>query len=98
MNMCTNALKLHAIQIEVVNVSLCISISQVPKDTPCSRWIVPFSHWGTSSIGMNHKIFEQTVEGHKHYRHGAIFKAPLYLGQEIHLSFLILIINPSRFN
>ena len=67
------------IQIQVVNVSLCISISQVPKYTSYSRRIVPYSHRGTSSTGMNHKIFEQTTEGYKHCRHEAIFKAPLYL-------------------
>ena len=100
MNMCANALKLQIIQIKVLNVSLCISISRVPKDTSCSRQIFPFSHWGTSSTGMNHKIFEQTPKGYKHYRHEATFKAPLYLrlGRGVHLSFLILIINPSRFN
>ena len=88
------------IQIQVVNVSLCISISQVPKYTSYSRRIVPYSHWGTSSTSMNHKIFKQTAAGCKHYKHGATFEAPLYLllGWGVHLSFLILIINPSRFN
>ena len=88
------------IQIKVVNVSLCISISQVLKDTSCSRRIFPFSHQGTFSIGMNRKIFEQTTEGYKHCRYRATFEATLYLhlGWGVHLSFLILIINPSRVN
>ena len=87
-------------QIKVVNLSLCISISQVPKDKSYSRWIFHFSHRGISSTGMNHKIFEQTIEGYKHFWHRATFEAPLYLSLRwgVHLSFLILIIDPSRFN
>ena len=42
MNICANSLKMQDHINKMVNVSLCTSISQVPKDTSCSRWIFSF--------------------------------------------------------
>ena len=61
MNMYANASKMQDYTNKMVNVS--ISISHVPKDTSCSRWIFPIPigvhlplAWAIESLNKPHRV------------------------------------------
>ena len=63
MNMCANALRMQDHTNKMVNISLSISISQVPKDTSYSRWIFPIPigvhlqlECGIKSLNKPHRV------------------------------------------
>ena len=91
MNMCANALKMQDHTNKMVNVSLCISISQVPKDTSCSRWIFSFPIRVHLPLAWAIKSLNKTIAGHICPEHRATQESALFLP-------LILIINLSGFN
>ena len=63
MNMCANALKMQDRTNRMVNVSLCISISQVSKDTSCSRQIFSFPIGVCLPLAWAIKSLNKTIVG-----------------------------------
>ena len=91
MNMHTNILTMQDHTNKIVNVSLYISISQVPKDTSCSRWIFSFPFvvhlpqvWAVKSLN-------KTIVGHVRCKRRVTREGACLLS-------LILIINLTKFN
>ena len=65
MNMCANILKIQDHTNKMVNVSLCISISQVSKDTSCSGRIFSFAIRVHLPLACTIKSLNKTIMGVK---------------------------------
>ena len=91
MNMCANALRMQDHTNKMINVSLCISISQVPKDTYCFRWIFPIP------IGVQLPLVCAIASSNKPQKGHACCKDRVTQEDPSFLS-LILITNWSKFN
>ena len=91
MNMCANTLKMQDYTNKMVNISLCISISQVPKDTSCSRQVFSLPIGVHLPLSRAIKSLNKTIAGHACCKHKVTQEGAWFLS-------LILILNPSGFN
>ena len=91
MNMCASILKMQDHTNKMVNVILCISLSQVSKDTSCSRRIISFPIRVHLPLAWATKSLNKTTAGHACCKHKVSQKGACFLP-------LILIINQSGFN
>ena len=79
MNMFTNALKMQDHTNKMVNVNLCITISQVPKDTSYSRQIFSFFIGVHLPLAWAIKSLNKTTTGHLCPKHRATQESAHFL-------------------